>query len=494
MSNDDRPRVTPSDIERALASAGLLLHVEGELPAEVRGITDDSRAVQPGALFVAVRGSTADGHAYLADAAAKGATAALVERPGSTTLPALVVREGRRAAAIAAAVAYGHPADGLALLGVTGTNGKTTTVSMLRHLLDRPERRAASIGTLGVLVGSAGEEMPGGAGLTTPGPIELQRVLRALVDRGVRSVAMEVSSHSLDQRRVEGLHFDAAVFTNLTRDHLDYHGTMESYFAAKAKLLDHLAPQGVAVLNADDPAWAQLPRAARTVTFSTAGADADVQMIDVTYDGGGSRATLLVQGERAQVRLPLLGDFNVANAAGAVAAAHALGVPLAELVERVETIPQVPGRLEILRERPTVLRDYSHTPDSLERALAAMRPFTAGRLIVVFGAGGDRDPGKRPEMGRAAERGADVVIVTSDNPRTEDPEKILDQIQAGMSRAPDARIEDRRAAIARALEIAEPDDVVVLAGKGHETYQIRGTTRLPFDERAIVAELAEAHA
>jgi UDP-N-acetylmuramoyl-L-alanyl-D-glutamate--2,6-diaminopimelate ligase len=365
---------------------------------------------------------------------------------------------------------------------------------MLRHLLDRPERRAASIGTLGVLVGSAGEEMPGGAGLTTPGPIELQRVLRALVDRGVRSVAMEVSSHSLDQRRVEGLHFDAAVFTNLTRDHLDYHGTMESYFAAKAKLLDHLAPQGVAVLNADDPAWAQLPRAARTVTFSTAGADADVQMIDVTYDGGGSRATLLVQGERAQVRLPLLGDFNVANAAGAVAAAHALGVPLAELVERVETIPQVPGRLEILRERPTVLRDYSHTPDSLERALAAMRPFTAGRLIVVFGAGGDRDPGKRPEMGRAAERGADVVIVTSDNPRTEDPEKILDQIQAGMSRAPDARIEDRRAAIARALEIAEPDDVVVLAGKGHETYQIRGTTRLPFDERAIVAELAEAHA
>jgi UDP-N-acetylmuramoyl-L-alanyl-D-glutamate--2,6-diaminopimelate ligase len=377
---------------------------------------------------------------------------------------------------------------------VTGTNGKTTTVSMLRHLLDRPDRRAASIGTLGVLVGSEGEEMPGGAGLTTPGPIELQRVLRALVDRGVRSVAMEVSSHSLDQRRVEGLRFDAAVFTNLTRDHLDYHGTMESYFAAKAKLLDHLGPQGAAIVNADDPAWTQLPRAARTVTFSTAGAEADVRMLDVTYDGGGSRATLLVRGDRAQVRLPLLGDFNVANAAGAVAAAHALGVPLAELVERVETIPQVPGRLEILRERPTVLRDYSHTPDSLERALAAMRPFTAGRLIVVFGAGGDRDPGKRPDMGRAAVNGADVVILTSDNPRTEDPERILDQIQAGMSRAPDARIEDRRAAIARALEIAEPDDVVVLAGKGHETYQVRGTTKLPFDERAIVAELAGAHA
>jgi len=489
MSNDDRPRIIPGDIERALASAGLLLQVEGELPAEVRGITDDSRAVQPGALFVAVRGSTADGHAYLSDAAAKGAVAALVERPGSTTLPALVVREGRRAAAIAAAVAYGHPADGLTLVGVTGTNGKTTTVSMLRHLLDRAERRAASIGTLGVLVGSTGDEMPGGAGLTTPGPIELQRVLRALVDRGVRSVAMDVSSHSLDQRRVEGLRFDAAVFTNLTRDHLDYHVTMEAYFAAKAKLLDYLGPQGVAILNADDPAWAQLPRVARTVTFSTGGAEADVQMVDVTYDGGGSRATMLVQGERAQVRLPLLGDFNVANAAGAVAAAHALGVPLAELVERVETIPQVPGRLEILRERPTVLRDYSHTPDSLERALAAMRPFTAGRLIVVFGAGGDRDPGKRPEMGRAAEQGADVVILTSDNPRTEDPASILADIERGMRETNHELIEDRRDAIARALEMASPEDVVLLAGKGHETYQVRGTTAHPFDEKAVVAEL-----
>ena len=487
--SSDRPRVEPRAIERALAAAGLLLEVEGTLPEAVQGITDDSRAVRPGTLFVAVRGSAADGHAYLADAAQRGAVAALVERPGSTSLPALVVRDGRRAAAIAAAEVYGHPAAALTLVGVTGTNGKTTTAGMLRHLLDAPARAAASIGTLGVLVGSAGEEMPGGAGLTTPGPVELQRVLRALVERGVRSVAMEVSSHSLDQRRIEGLRFDAAVFTNLTRDHLDYHGTMEAYFAAKARLVEYLEPQGAAIVNADDPAWVALPRAGRTITFSTAGADADVQMRDLAFDAAGTRATLVVGGASAPVRVPLLGDFNVANAAAAAAAAYALGVSLGDIVERLATVPQVPGRLEILRERPTVLRDYSHTPDSLERALAAMRPFAAGRLIVVFGAGGDRDPGKRPEMGRAAEQGADVVILTSDNPRTEDPEKILDDIQAGMSRAPDARIEDRRAAIARALEIAGPDDVVVLAGKGHETYQIRGTTKHPFDEREIVTEL-----
>jgi UDP-N-acetylmuramoyl-L-alanyl-D-glutamate--2,6-diaminopimelate ligase len=477
-------------IARALDDAGLLVEVQGELPERARGITDDSRAVSAGTLFVAVRGSTADGHAYLGDAERKGAVAALVETPGSTPLPALVVRDGRRAAAVAAAAAYGNPADHLTLVGVTGTNGKTTTVGMIRHLLDRPDRRAASIGTLGVLLGSEGSEVPGGAGLTTPGPVELQRVLRDLVDRGVRAVAMEVSSHSLDQRRVEGLRFAAAVFTNLTRDHLDYHSTMEAYLAAKARLLDHLGPQGVAVVNADDPAWGELRASSRTITFSTAGADADVRVDDVTFDAGGSRGTLAIEGARAPVRLPLLGEFNVANAAGAAAAAHALGMSLDEIAQRIATIPQVPGRLEIVHERPTVLRDYAHTPDSLERALAAMRPFAAGRLIVVFGAGGDRDPGKRPEMGRIAEAGADVAIVTSDNPRTEDPERIIDDIEAGMTRGRHERIVDRREAIARALEIAGPDDVVLLAGKGHETYQIRGTTKYPFDERAIVRELA----
>jgi UDP-N-acetylmuramoyl-L-alanyl-D-glutamate--2,6-diaminopimelate ligase len=217
-------------------------------------------------------------------------------------------------------------------------------------------------------------------------------------------------------------------------------------------------------------------------------------MRDVAFDAAGSRATLVIGDASAPVRLPLLGDFNVANAAAAAAAAHALGMGIDDIAERIGTIPPVPGRLEVLHERPTVLRDYAHTPDSLTRALAALRPFTPGRLIVVFGAGGDRDAGKRPEMGRAAEQGADVVIVTSDNPRTEDPERILDDIEAGMTLGKHERITDRRAAIARALELAGPEDVVLLAGKGHETYQVRGTTKHPFDERAIVAELTAASA
>jgi UDP-N-acetylmuramoyl-L-alanyl-D-glutamate--2,6-diaminopimelate ligase len=361
---------------------------------------------------------------------------------------------------------------------------------MLRHLLETAERPAASIGTLGVLLGGAGEPLDGGAGLTTPGPVELQRVFRALVDRGVRTVAIEVSSHALDQHRVEGVRFDAAVFTNLTRDHLDYHGTMDAYLAAKARLIAHLAAGGVAVLNADDPAWAALPRAERVLSFSGAGGPADVVVRDVTFQPAGSVATLAAGDETVALRLPVLGDFNVANAAGAAAVAYALGMPLADAAMRLSTLPQAPGRLEVVHTQPTVLRDYAHTPDALERALAAVRPFALGRLIVVFGAGGDRDRGKRPEMGAIAARLADLAIVTSDNPRTEDPERILDDIVGGMGAARHERIEDRRAAIARALELAGPDDVVLLAGKGHETYQIRGTEKLPFDERAIVRELA----
>jgi UDP-N-acetylmuramoyl-L-alanyl-D-glutamate--2,6-diaminopimelate ligase len=482
-------RVRLGDVVEALDRAGLLVERRGELAEWATGITDDSRQVQSGALFVAVRGSARDGHAFLPDAEAKGAVAAIVENPDATALPALVVREGRRATAVAAAAAFGEPAARLTLVGVTGTNGKTTTVSMLRHLLDRPDAPCASIGTIGVLVGSAGEPLPGGAGLTTPGPVELQRLLRRLVDRGVRAVAMEVSSHALDQRRVEGITFDAAVFTNLTRDHLDYHETMEAYRAAKLRLVEHLGARGTAVVNADDPAWAPLDGAARTVTFSTRDADADVVVRDARFGPAGSEATLVIAGDAATLRLPLIGDFNVDNAAGAAAAAWALGVSIGEIAERLASLPQVPGRLELLHDAPAVLRDYSHTPDSLERALSAVRPFARGRVIVVFGAGGDRDRGKRPEMGRIAEAGADHVILTSDNPRTEDPERILDDIEGGMARRDHERIEDRRAAIARALEIAEPGDVVLLAGKGHETYQIRGTTSHPFDEREIVQEL-----
>jgi UDP-N-acetylmuramoyl-L-alanyl-D-glutamate--2,6-diaminopimelate ligase len=495
-------------IVQALDEAGLLVERRGALPTSIAGITDDSRAVVAGGMFVAVRGTTRDGHDFLDAAASSGATVAIVQDPSRTDLPALVVNDGRRAAAIAGAAAYGFPARDLQLIGVTGTNGKTTTVNMLRHLLDErtvpassdrrsgapkggamAARRSASIGTLGVLIGSEGTPLAGGGGLTTPGPIELQRIFRALIDAGVRCIAMEVSSHSLDQQRVEGVAFDVVTFTNLTRDHLDYHGTMEKYFAAKAKLLDYLLPHGTVVFNLDDPAWADLKTERRRVAYS-ARVPAEVHASDIRFGPRGSEFTLTLGPDHAHVRLPLIGDFNVVNALGAAASAFALGVRAPVIAERLSSMPQVPGRLEVLRESPTVLRDYAHTPDALDRALDAVRPFAPERLIVVFGCGGDRDKGKRPEMGAIAEQKADLAIVTSDNPRTEDPEAILDDIEKGMHRTNHERIEDRRAAIQRALATANPADVIVLAGKGHEDYQIRGTEKLPFDEKVIVAELS----
>jgi UDP-N-acetylmuramoyl-L-alanyl-D-glutamate--2,6-diaminopimelate ligase len=483
-------------IARALDEAKLLVERRGALPPAVTGVTDDSRLVQPGALFIAVRGTVQNGHEYLGAAAAAGAVAAIVEDASRTSLPALVVRDGRRAAALAAAAAYGWPARDLQIVGVTGTNGKTTTVNMLRHLLDDRSALSASIGTLGVLIGSEGRALDdgtdgGGSGLTTPGPVELQRLFRALADAGVGRIAMEVSSHALDQRRVDGVSFDVVTFTNLTRDHLDYHHTMEEYFRAKARLLSHLLPHGTVVYNQDDRAWSDLRTDRRRVAFSERVA-AEVHAKQVTFTATGSDWTLALNEDTVRVHLPLIGDFNVTNALGAAATAYALGMSATRIAERLGNMPQIPGRLEVLHEHPTTLRDYSHTPDSLERALSALRPFTRGRLIVVFGCGGDRDAGKRPMMGAIAEDKADFVIVTSDNPRTEDPERILDDIERGMKRNNHERIEDRRQAISRALEMAAADDVVLLAGKGHETYQVRGTTKLPFDEKLIVDELVGA--
>ncbi len=475
-------------ITEALQRCGVLAMVRGQLPDSVTTITEDSRRVVPGSLFLAVRGSVADGHDFLPQAAARGASCVMVEDVSRTELPAIVIVDARRAAAIASAAAFGDPATTLTLAAVTGTNGKTTTVNILRHLLDEPEARSASIGTLGVLVGGLGAAMEGGEGLTTPAPVELQRLLRMLADSGVRRVAMETSSHSLHQRRVDGLTFDVAVFTNFTRDHLDYHGTMEAYFAAKAMLVERLAPAGATVVNADDPAWADLPAAPRTIRFGIHSA-ADVGAEEISFVPTGSSWVLRAGGERHPVSLPLIGDFNVANALGASAAAWHLGVPPAVIADRLTRSPQVPGRLELLHESPTVLRDYAHTPDALERALAAVRPFATRRILVVFGCGGDRDRGKRPLMGAVATRLADFTILTSDNPRNEDPQRILDDIEAGVDGAQYERVEDRRDAIARALVMAERDDVIVLAGKGHETYQIRNGVRHPFDEREVVLEL-----
>ena len=479
-------------IRTALAERGLLVGARGQLPDEVTGISDDSRRVNAGDLFIAVRGWNSDGHDYLEAAAKRGAVAAIVEDPSRTTLPTLAVREGRRSAALAAAIAYGEPARGLRLLGVTGTNGKTTTTSIMRHLFDDGTASSASIGTLGVLVGSAGDVLPGGSGLTTPGPVELQRVLRVLADRGVRTVAMEVSSHSLDQRRVDGLEFDVAVFTNLTRDHLDYHGTMERYLEAKALLLEYLKPNATTVVNADAPEWKTLRIKGKRLAFGARGTG-DIRAESIRFTSKGSAWRLVTPGGSADVVLPLIGDVNVENALAAAAGAFALGQSVESVAQRLNTVPQVSGRLEIISTRPTVLRDYAHTPDALERSLKTARAFTRGKLIVVFGCGGDRDKGKRPLMGEIAERGADCAIVTSDNPRTEDPDTIIDDIEVGMHSSRHERVTDRLSAIKRAIDIAGDGDIVLLAGKGHETYQIRGTTSYPFDEKEIVKEITGSH-
>ena len=485
-------RFALANVTSALEAAGLLVAVRGTLPDYVDSVTDDSRTVRPNSLFLAVKGAVLDGHDYLEKAESQGALAAVLEDPARTSLPVIVVREGRKAAAIVASTAFRNPSRELRIIGITGTNGKSTTAGILRHLLDDSPARSASIGTLGVLLGTHAEVVPGGADLTTPGPVELQRILRELVNRGARWVAMEVSSHSLDQRRIDGLDFDAAVFTNFTRDHLDYHGTMEAYFAAKASLMNYVKPDGAVALNADDPAWDQLPKTRRRILFGMS-AKAEVRATGVQFSPSGSEWEVEYCDESFRVSLPLIGDVNVHNALGAIAVGVTLGMPLAILAARLSDLPQVPGRLELMSNAPTVLRDYAHTPDALERALAAIRPFAAGKLIVVFGCGGDRDRGKRPEMGAAAEKGADVVIVTSDNPRTEDPEQILDDIEAGMTPGRHERIENRRDAIRRALDVARPGDVVLLAGKGHETYQIRGTAKAPFDEKEIVHELLNLH-
>lgn len=482
-----------AEVVSLLDEAGLLVSSPGSDPL-LQGVADDSRRVGDGHLFCAWQGTAADGHAFVSAAEGAGAVAALVERPvEGTNLAQVVVRDGRQAAALAANLLYDDPSASLVLAGVTGTNGKTTTVWLLRHLLGG-RWRSASLGTLGV-IGPDGGWVPGGESLTTPGPVELAAVLRGLVDEGVGAVAMEVSSHALEQARVFGVRFDAAVFTNLTRDHLDYHGTVEAYLAAKRSLVDLLGEGGTAVINAEDPAWSGLGEVApRSVSFALA-PPSDLWVEGLELGPFGARFVVATGGGRVPVKLPLLGAFNVQNALGAIAAAVALGVPLEEVASRLATTPQVPGRLEKISDLPCpVLRDYAHTPDALERVLVALRPLVEGRLIVVFGAGGDRDPGKRPLMGEVATRLADLAVVTSDNPRTESPDTIVDEIIAGIRGGEYRRVVDRREAIAMALAEAGPGDLVLLAGKGHETYQIVGKEKYPFDEGEIVRGLVQGGA
>jgi UDP-N-acetylmuramoyl-L-alanyl-D-glutamate--2,6-diaminopimelate ligase len=476
--------LTWSELLDELRRADLLVSAAASGPTPI-AIGMDSRTVRPGTFYVAVRGSQQDGHRFVGDAVRRGATGVLVESAQQSGVPEIVVRDGRRAALALGQAWYGHPGRRLTLIGVTGTNGKTTTTGLIRHLFNGSEG-AASIGTLGAFDGR-GDAVDSTAGtLTTPGPIDLQATLADLLARGATHVAMEASSHSLDQGRLDGLGFAAGVFTNLTRDHLDYHGTMEAYLAAKLMLRSLLSLESVEVVNLDDDAWTIMPARGPRVTFGLHPA-ADVRATGVALDASGSRFRLEGRFGSTEASLPLLGDFNVSNALAAAACALGLGQPLGDVVRRLAASPQVPGRMERISDAPCiVLRDYAHTPDALERALATLRPLTRGRLIVVFGCGGDRDRGKRPIMGRIAAEGADLAIATSDNPRTEDPGAIIDDIEQGMGSVPHLRIVDRLAAIHAALGEAKAGDTLLLAGKGHETYQVLGTEKVPFDERDIV--------
>jgi len=464
---------------------GLMAQPVPRTELAVSGVSDDSRQVRPGDLYCAIRGYVHDGHRFLKDAAEAGAVAALVEIPeASLDLPQFQVADSRRAAAIAAQVVLGDPSAGLRLIGVTGTNGKTTTVHVIRHVLSR-SGACGSLGTLGSITAS-GTRIA--SDLTTPGPVEFARRLADLKDGGVECVVAEVSSHALAQARVDGVTFDVGVFTNLSRDHLDYHAGFDEYRNTKLRLVDLVRLGGTLVVNADEPAWSGIGEGKRVVRFGLEGMG-EYRARKVELRATGSNWILSSPQGEVAVELPLLGEFNVSNALAAAAVAGESGMDLRAIAEALASTPPVLGRLEVLSQEPLVLRDYAHTPDALRRALLALRPLVRGRLICVFGCGGDRDRGKRPQMGRAAAEGADLVIVTSDNPRTEQPEAIIAEILPGLEGVEFEQDVNRRRAIARALELAEPGDAILLAGKGHEDYQIVGTERRSFDEAVVVREL-----
>ncbi len=453
---------------------------------QITNLAYDTRQVTPGTLFFCVPGFTRDGHEFAPEAIAKGALALVVERPLSSGVPEIEVQSARAAMAPAAAAFYGDPTESLQTVGVTGTNGKTTTAFLLRALLEAGGRPAGLLGTVISVIGGQEHEVV----RTTPEAIDLQRTFRAMLDGGDRACAMEVSSHALELHRADAIHFAAAIFTNLTQDHLDFHGSMEAYFAAKRRLFIEGQPR-FAVINVDDRYGRRLAGELQAVTTFALDREAQYRAFDVETGLEGSRFVIRGPEGASDVHSPLRGRFNVYNVLGAFAAARALGISEDACVAAIARAGQVPGRFEPVEEgQPfAVLVDYAHTPDSLENVLRAARLLTDGRLHVVFGCGGDRDRGKRPLMGAIAKRLADRAIVTSDNPRSEDPEAIIREILRGAGDDLPHNVE-RRAAIAEAIAAAEPGDVVVIAGKGHEQGQeFAGGLKLPFDDRAVASEV-----
>jgi UDP-N-acetylmuramoyl-L-alanyl-D-glutamate--2,6-diaminopimelate ligase len=456
---------------------------------DVTALAYDNRRVEPGTVFFCVRGFTRDGHDFAADAVARGAVALVVDHPLGLGVPEVVVEDVRAAMAPAAARLHGDPTATLRTIGVTGTNGKTTTAYLVRALLEAAGHRTGMLGTVTSVVG--GEERP--VARTTPEAIDLQATFGAMRAAGDTHCVMEVSSHALALGRADAIHWAGAIFTNLTQDHLDFHPTMEDYFAAK-RLLFEAGPQ-VAVVNADDCYGARLAAAfPAATTIAIDAPDADLRATDVHSDMGGS----VFRAGGLDLRSPLPGRFNVLNVLGAVAAVRALGVDDDTIVAALPDAGRVPGRFEPVDEGQdfAVLVDYAHTPDSLENVLRAARPLTERRLLCVFGCGGDRDRGKRPLMGEIAARLADHTIVTSDNPRSEDPEAIVAEILAGIDDRGAAAVEaivDRRDAIGRGVATAGAGDVVVIAGKGHEQGQeFEGGRKIPFDDVTVAREALRA--
>lgn len=460
---------------------------------QVNALEFSSREVKPGALFFCVPGTTADGHDYAADACSRGAVGLVVQRELDIDIAQYLVEDAREALAICSAHFYGNPSEKLAVVGITGTNGKTTTAFLVEHLIKTAGKTAGLVGTVECHV--ADEVRP--SLHTTPESRDFQALLADMVDAKVDACACEISSHALDLGRVKCTRFAVAAFTNLTQDHLDYHKTMEGYFEAKARLFTEYEP-GVCVVCTDAQPGKKLAmlcqQAGRKLIRVGSDASSEVRLVQADYAPHSTLVSLDVSGKALRFTLPLVGRFNVENALVAFGIGMALGFEIATIVHALESAQQVPGRLERVVGSDGsflpfgILVDYAHTPDSVAKAISAVRAVTKGRVICVFGCGGDRDNSKRPKMG-AASLAADLSIVTSDNPRTEDPQDIIDQIVPGMAGHEDDYrvIPDRATAIRYAIGQAEPGDVVLLAGKGHEDYQIIGTVKHHFDDREVAA-------
>ena len=465
-----------------------IIEMNADAEREISGVSYDSRKTEKGDMFVAIRGFEADGHKFIPKAAENGAAVILCEEKPSCDIPYVLVSDSRYGLAIVSRDFFGDPASEMTMIGITGTSGKTSSSYLIKHMLEsKLDAKVGLIGTNGNMIGDEFLHTEH----TTPESYELHKLFRHMADSGCTHVVMEVSSHSLTLERVAGIHFDVALYTNLSQDHLDFHGTMEEYAAAKRKLFSMCS---LGCFNLDD-AWADFMRdgaSCRTMTFSTEKNEADLVAKDIRLTADGVRFASGSGDEISMTKLGIPGMFSVYNALGTMSVGLALGLSLADCSDAMSSAKGVKGRLEIV---PTgrdfsVVIDYSHKPDALEKVLKTLKPVTRGRLIALFGCGGDRDKLKRPIMGRIAADNADLVVVTSDNPRTEDPDEIIREIVAGMKdkRTPTKVICDRREAIAWAIDNAAPGDVLLLAGKGHEDYQVVGHEKHHMDEREIVSD------